>query len=145
MYDYSNNKWNNNWSYLCLKMKIKTKTIITIIIAIILMIISVIFWSNFVSAYDQQALFICGGDSQTKFLCPFADNQTILNNKIQGEAGITGGGVIEKNITEQIKVEEGKKVISYLFLFIISFIVMILIILCIIFWYKRRKKSLNTK
>ena len=79
-----------------------------------------LFSMTFISAYDESAYYVCGGDDQTKILCSGDNDLDAVPEKVSGRL-----------------FEEGKPTL----LCILLCIFFLLLILCILFLLYKKKKN----
>ncbi len=83
-----------------------------------------------VSASDEQAVQICGGDQELVALCTGGEEQLGYFHNYEDEVITLFGGGIPR-ITEK----------RNLIIYIICILALILILICFFFWKRRKKKT----
>ena len=83
-----------------------------------------------VSASDEQAVQICGGDQELVAICTGGDEQIGYFHNYEDEVITLFGGGIPR-ITEK----------RNLVIYIVCVVALILILICFFFWKRRKKKT----
>jgi len=123
----------------------------TNILLIGIFLLSLIYLVSFISASDNEALFICGGDTESVFLCSFVDNETIVNTPTTtsieetSEKKFTGDSDTEKNITTSKKIMFYENPGYILAFFFIIGVLIIITLFIVIISKKNRKKDKEKK